>query len=704
MSPISDISQPLAKLVSQMLRTRFYPERQRDRLRLFPLHDYLFVIEWAWYLSCMAAGNAVHEEGVRVAYDQMNSKVATSTRRLPIGAELVGKDQVHFRVWAPEAKVVAVVLDDGTSEKLTRSDDGYFSGFARARAGTRYEYRLDQGEPRPDPASRFQPQGPHGPSEIVDPSTFAWTDSDWNGVDIKTAVVYEMHIGTFTPKGTWAAAAAELDSLAQVGITILEVMPVADFPGRFGWGYDGVNMFAPTRLYGTPDDFRAFVNRAHALGMGVILDVVYNHFGPDGNYLREFSKSYFSTRYKNEWGEAINFDAEQSEPVREFFLANAGYWIDEFHLDGLRLDATQQIFDSSKQNIVQLIGRRVREAAKGRKTFIVAENEPQESRIVRSETEGGYGLDALWNDDFHHSAKVALTGKNQAYYSDYRGTPQELMSAVKWGFLYQGQRYSWQKKPRGMPSLDLPPSRFVVFLQNHDQVANSGRGLPVNLLTSPGRYRAMTALLLLAPGIPMLFQGQEYGSTRPFLYFAEHKPDLAKLVAKGRGEFLAQFPDLALPATQAQMLDPADPNTFQQCKLNASERRQNASTFGLHRDLLSIRRTDETFSQAGTIRVDGAVLSDQAFVLRYFGRNGADRLVVVNLGKDLRLTFLPEPLIAPPVECEWKLFWSSDDLDYGGCGSPPPITADDWFFPGETTLVLAPVPRESTQNPETFSI
>ena len=296
-----------------------------------------------------------------------------------------------------------------------------------------------------------------------------------------------MHIGTFTQEGTWAAASA-VARVAAAGITLLEIMPVADFPGRFGWGYDGVNLFAPTRLYGQPDDLRRFVDAAHAVQLGVILDVVYNHLGPDGNYLGSFSDLYFSDRYENEWGEAINFDGPGAGPVREFFLANAGYWIDEFHLDGLRLDATQQIFDASSPHILAEIGQRARSAAGKRQVFLVSENEPQETRLVRPLEDGGYGLDALWNDDFHHSAIVALTGRNEAYYSDHLGKPQEFVSAVKWGFLFQGQRYAWQKR-RGHPALDLAGSNFVNFLENHDQVANSCDGKRVRFQTSPGRWR-----------------------------------------------------------------------------------------------------------------------------------------------------------------------------------------------------------------------
>ncbi len=416
-------------------------------------------------------------------------------RKFPIGAE-VQEGGVHFRVWAPERRRVEVVLesaDGGESQvhELAAEADGYHAGFvAGVGAGARYRYRLDGDRQRyPDPASRFQPEGPHGPSQVIDPTAFAWTDQGWRGAGIAGQVIYEMHLGTFTREGTWEAAARELPELAAAGITVLEVMPVAEFAGQFGWGYDGVDLFAPTRLYGTPDDFRRFVDRAHAAGLGVLLDVVYNHFGPDGCYLRPFSEHYFTDRHENEWGEAINFDSEAAGPVREFFATNAAYWIDEFHLDGLRLDATQQIFDNSREHILTVIGRRVRAAARGRATLIVAENEPQETQLVRPVERSGYGLDGLWNDDYHHSAMVALTGHNEAYYTDYLGDPQEFISAVKWGYLFQGQRYLWQKKRRGTPGLDLPPAAFVNFLQNHDQVSNSGHGQRCHLLTSPGAAR-----------------------------------------------------------------------------------------------------------------------------------------------------------------------------------------------------------------------
>lgn len=617
------------------------------------------------------------------------------SRRLPIGAEPLPAGGVNFRVWAPARRRVAVVLENRSEPlavALEPEDNGYFSGIgAAAGVGSLYRYRLDdEAELFPDPASRFQPDGPHGPSQVVDPGRFPWSDRAWRGLGLPGQVIYEMHIGTFTPEGTWEAAARQLSELAGIGVTVLEIMPVAEFPGRFGWGYDGVDWFAPTRLYGSPDDFRRFVNRAHAVGLGVLLDVVYNHIGPDGNYLEQFAPAYFNDRYQNDWGKAINFDGPNAGPVREFVVANAGYWIDEFHLDGLRLDATQQIFDSSADHIIAALGRRVREAARGRRTIIVAENEPQQTKLVRATDRGGFGLDALWNDDFHHSALVALTGRNDAYYTDYLGDPQEFISAVKWGYLYQGQRYAWQKKRRGTPALDLSPAQFVAFLQNHDQIANSGKGLRCHRLTSPGRLKAMTALTLLAPSTPMLFQGQEFAASTPFHYFADHHPELARLVAKGRRESLAQFPRLALAATQACLPDPADPQTFSRCKLDFDERQRHADIYALHRDLLRLRRDDPVFRAQRPRGVDGAVLSAHAFVLRFFAEDGADRLLIVNLGRDLHFNPAPEPLLAPPEGCEWSILWSSEEVAYGGSGTAALDADDNWCIPGEAAVALQP--------------
>lgn len=615
-------------------------------------------------------------------------------RRLAVGAE-VGPDGVHFRVWAPAYHAVEVVVEDGSERvgmALAAEGRGYWSGAAAGlAAGARYWYRLDGGELRPDPASRFQPDGPHGASQVVDPGTFGWRDAGWRGLALRGQVVYELHVGTFTPEGTWRSAARELGALADLGVTCVEVMPVAEFPGRFGWGYDGVDLFAPTRLYGTPDDMRAFVDEAHALGLGVILDVVYNHLGPDGCYLRDFSPEYFTDRYEGEWGDPINFDGPNAEPVRELFVENAGYWISEFHLDGLRLDATQSVFDASPVHVLVEISRRVRAAAGPRGTLLVAENEPQHVRLVKPERDGGYGLDALWNDDFHHSARVALTGRREAYYSDHRGTAQELVSAAKYGYLFQGQRYAWQKKPRGTPTRGVDPAAFVCFLENHDQVANSTRGERLASLASPARLRAMTALLLLGPWTPMLFQGQENGSATPFLYFADHAGKLAHEVRAGRAEFLRQFPTIAAHDMRDRLDDPGALATFERCRLDPRERRENTPLRTLHRDLLELRRSDVVLSLQAEHGLDGAVIGPDAFLLRWFSPDGLDRLLLVNLGSDLRAGSIAEPLLAPPPEHRWMVLLSTESPRYGGGGTPEPLTAQGVEIVGLAAMLLAPV-------------
>jgi maltooligosyltrehalose trehalohydrolase len=609
---------------------------------------------------------------------------------------------VHFRVWAPDHPGLALVLEDdggGRAEEFTmaREAGGYWSVLApHARAGARYRFRVPGGDRLlQDPASRFQPEGPHGPSEVIDPSTFEWTDVGWRGVDLAGQILYEMHVGTFTPDGTWEGASRQLDELASIGVTVVEMMPVADFPGRFGWGYDGVDLFAPTRLYGRPDDLRRFVDRAHTAGLAVILDVVYNHVGPDGSCHEAFAADYFTDRYENEWGEAINFDGRNAAAVREFYLANAAYWVREFHFDGLRLDATQAIHDASPCHILAETSATVCAAAAGRRVILVAENESQDTRTVRPREEGGYGLDAVWNDDYHHSAIVALTGRNDAYYSDHLGLAQEFVSAMKYGYLYQGQRYAWQRKARGTPAWGLAPAAFVTFLENHDQVANSGRGRRVHQLTSPGRFRALTALTLLGPGTPMLFQGQEFGASSPFLYFADHRGPLAGAVRDGRARFLAQFPPLAGEEMQRQLADPGALDTFERCRLDFSERERHAPVYALHRDLLRLRRDDPAFRAQRPHGVDGSVLSPDAFVLRFFGPAGHDddRLLIVNLGRNLPLRVAPEPLLAPPAGRRWEVCWSSEDPAYDGGGTTPVATPQGLRIPGEAAVVLAGRPR-----------
>ncbi len=548
--------------------------------------------------------------------------MSTAKRRYPIGAELVGENQTHFRVWAPKARELDVVAEHGpnsqrTFHSLSPEQGGYFSGALDVGVGTRYWFRVNSGERfYPDPASRFQPEGPHGSSCIVDPRQFHWTDSQWPGpaaAGLKGQIIYEMHIGTFTKDGTWRAATEQLAELARIGITVVEMMPIADFPGKFGWGYDGVNLFAPSHLYGIPDDLRSFIDRAHSLGVAVILDVVYNHFGPDGNYLGIFSDDYLIREKENE----------------------------------------------------------------------------QEAKMARPRSEGGDDLDGMWNDDFHHSAVVALTGRNEAYFNDYSGTPQEFISAAKHGFLYQGQALSWRKALRGTSTVGIAPEVFVCFSENHDQIANTGQGERLRFQTSPGRYRAMAAVLLLGPWTPLLFQGQEFGASSPFIFFADiGDASVRDAIRKGRAKWLASF--LSLTEQQAWQTLPApdDPDVFARCKLDFSERERNRELYDLHIDLLKLRREDSRFRQQSSGGIDGAVLGRASFVFRYFAEANDDRLLLVNFGESHSLHPASEPLLAPPIGCKWKTLWTSDSPRYGGAGSIVGATQDRWILPAESAFAL----------------
>ena len=602
-----------------------------------------------------------------------------------------------FCVWAPKGKVVEVVFD-GRAERLRLAAlaDGFHAGELKGgAAGLRYKYSLDGGEAFPDPASRWQPDGPHGWSEVV-AGDYAWakSESGREGIELRGQVIYEMHVGTFTPEGTYAAAERELKRLADLGITVLEMMPLPEFPGEFGWGYDGVYLFAPYHAYGRPDELRHFIGAAHAVGLAVILDVVYNHFGPDGNYLTKYSDHYMSER-ATEWGESINFDGADCGAVRAFFTQNAAYWIREFHFDGLRLDATQAIKDDESHGraILREIVEAARQAAGTRKIIVVSECERQDGRQILPVERGGYGIDGMWNDDFHHSAVVRLTSRREAYYSDHLGRAQEFISAAKHGFLYQGQFYAWQRAPRGTAVLGREPWRFITFLENHDQVANSARSERPRAFASPQRYRAMCGYWLLAPGTPMFFQGQEYGAEEPFHYFADHNEGLARAVREGRAEFLKQFGSIDTDMMKGCMADPEKRATFEKSKLDAGKRELPNEFETMFADLLRLRREDKAIARQAVGGVDGAVLTDECFVLRFFGETedgSEDRLLVVNFGATYEMEHCPEPLLAPPLGMGWKMKWASDDPRYGGCGIAFPLSQAGWQIGGEMAMLLEP--------------
>jgi maltooligosyltrehalose trehalohydrolase len=607
---------------------------------------------------------------------------------------------VQFRVWAPERKVVRLVLVEPSGRPrreidLVQDSDGVFNTqLADVRDGDLYLYRLDD-DPKlyPDPASHFQPQGVHGPSQVVDHRRFHWTDKSWRGAELLGQVIYELHVGAFTPEGTWPAAVEKLVHLHDIGVTLIELMPVAAFPGKFGWGYDGVYWYAPAEQYGRPDDMRRFINEAHRLGMGVILDAVYNHFGPSGNYTCQFSPYYHSKEHETEWGRAINFDGDHCEPVREFVAQNAAYWVTEFHLDGLRLDATHAMIDESPEHIVSQLTRTARDAAGKRSILVFSEDERNRCFQTLPREVGGYNTDGVWNDDFHHACRVAATGYREGYYEDYMGSPQELIMAIRLGHLYQGQWNPRQGRYRGHPSRNIAAPHFVHCLQNHDQVANSVSARRTHALTTPGRHRALTTLLLLGPQTPMLFMGQEFSASASFFYFADHEPELAGLVRTGRAVFMKQFPRV-VGLDDDELPDPSAESTFTRSKLEWSEVERNQEIVGLHRDLLALRREDPVIARQDKSEIEGSVLGPEAFALRWFTEDDDDRLLVVNLGRDIALYPSSDPIVAAPRELKWQIVWSSEDARYGGSGTPE-LDDKRWQIPSHAAVFLAAVEPNS---------
>jgi maltooligosyltrehalose trehalohydrolase len=596
----------------------------------------------------------------------------------------------HFRLWAPEKSRAAVDVEGAGSFALTPEEKGYFSALVpNVGVGAKYKFRLDDGLHMPDLGSRWQPEGSDGVSVVVSPD-YAWTDAGWAGPVAQDQVIYELHVGTFTSEGTWNAAREKLRHLKDLGVTVIQVMPVGCFKGTFGWGYDTTLPYAPYAPYGTPDYLRGFVDAAHGLGIGVILDVVYNHAGM-GDYYHAYSEHFFTHTHENEWGSGFNYDGENSRAVRDFMIGNAVYWIEDFHLDGLRIDAAQAMFDTSETHIIAELTDAVREAAKPRRAYMVVENQPQERRMIADPKEGGFGLDGMYSDDFQHAIRVAATGHNDFYYRDYLGSPQEIVSALKYGFLYQGQRSDMRDKAYGTYNLETPAEHFVHFLENHDQVANSAKGLRLSELMSPARLRAITPLLLLGPQTPCLFQGQEFGSRKPFLYFAGRTGEEAEAVAEGRKKGLMDFPSVTDPEMQATLARPDAPKTFELSKLDWLEMSSNSGILALHKDLLALRRTDAAFSQNSVRRVDGAVIGEGAFVLRFFMADPSQhRLLLCNLGRDLHMAVTPEPLLAPPDGQRWALQWSSEHPKYGGAGRRPVEPEKFWILPSDCTLVLKP--------------
>lgn len=517
-----------------------------------------------------------------------------------LGARLLpGAEGVNFRVWAPRHRFLDVeLLAPATVRLPMKGDDaGVFEVVApEARAGTDYVFVMEGERRRPDPRSRHQPQGVHGPSRVVDPSIFPWTDADWRGLPLKSLVFYELHVGTFTPEGTFEAVIPHLDHLWDLGIRAVEIMPVAEFPGGRNWGYDGVHLFAPQSSYGGPDGLRQLVDACHARGLAFILDVVYNHLGPEGNYLGEFGP-YFSARYRTPWGEALNFDGPDSDAVRGHFIDNALSWAREYHVDGLRLDAVHGIFDFSARHVLEELRSEVGvlSGELGRPIHVIAESDLNDVRVIAPKEQGGWGHDAQWSDDFHHAARALLTGERRAYFADF-GSVADVEKAMIEGFVHDGRYSSFRRRRHGNSAKDRPGEQFVICLQNHDQVANATDGARLASRVDGARLRVGAALLACTPALPLFFQGEEWGTVTPFYYFVSHSdPELMEAVRRGRRAeheaFLASQDDGALSHVAA-FADPAAEDTFKACRLDWGEKNAaaNAHMLALHQSLLALRR------------------------------------------------------------------------------------------------------------------
>ena len=559
---------------------------------------------------------------------------------MPFGATVCADGRVRFRLWAPSARQVELVLAGSARDPLPlhKSDDGFHelvTGWARA--GSRYRYRIDGRTDVPDPASRANPDDVFGPSEVVDAASFAWDDAAWRGRAWDEAVIYELHVGTFTPRGTFAAALERLPYLSSLGVTAIELMPVADFHGRRNWGYDGVLPFAPDASYGTPEDLKRLVQAAHAQGLMVLLDVVYNHLGPEGNFLHLYAPAFFSDRHRTFWGPAINFDGEGSRVVREFFVHNTLYWLEEYGFDGLRYDAVHAIRDESRPHILDEIAAAAH-AGPGRERpiHLVLENDDNAAHYLQPRDASGFR--AQWNDDVHHALHALATGERDGYYADYAPRPlPHLLRCWAEGFAYQGERSGFRDgRRRGEPSGMLPPIAFVAYLQNHDQVGNRALGERLGALVSARVLRCLTALVLLAPHPPLLFMGQEFGATAPFQFFCDFRPELGAAVARGRRAEFARFARFADEASRHEIPDPNDAATFERSRLDWTEleREEHAAWLALHRELLAIRRHEIVpllpRLQGGAAEAQSH--SDSAFTVTWTCSDGARLTLAANLG------------------------------------------------------------------------
>jgi maltooligosyltrehalose trehalohydrolase len=545
---------------------------------------------------------------------------------------------VRFEVWAPDARRVEVVLESPEAQRavleMQRDASGYFAAVApNAAPGARYRYRVDGAGPYPDPASRFQPLGVHGPSEVVDPFSFRWSDSAWQGLALTETVLYELHVGTFTPEGTFRAAVERLPYLRDLGVTAVELMPIADFPGDRNWGYDGVALFAPARCYGSPDELRMFIDAAHAIGLAVHLDVVYNHFGPDGAYQGVFSKSYVSRNHRSPWGDTLNFDDAHSKPVRDFVTENAVRWVREYHIDGLRLDATHAIVDDSRPHIVAEIAAAVRATAEeaSRRVLVVVEDARNLRHVIDHAPNESWHADGVWADDFHHQMRRSLAGDSDGYFADFSGSMPDVAAAARQGWFFTGQQSQYFDRARGTDPSGLPLERFVVFLQNHDQIGNRAFGDRLHHTIDLALWRAASLLLLVLPETPLLFMGQEWAASAPFRFFTDHNAELGKAVTEGRREEFKRFAAFSDPERRLTIPDPQDPATFLACKLDWTEleREPFASMANLYRRLLQLRREEPALKNGEHSGYAQVYAGDERSILVRRDANGGRSLLAV---------------------------------------------------------------------------
>ncbi len=603
-----------------------------------------------------------------------------SSRHRSLGATYLADGRCQFCVWAPHVEQIEVQLISSRVERsaLKKDNMGYHLGASENLGpGSRYVYRLDGGTQRPDPASRFQPEGVHGPSEVVD-GKFPWQDDGWNGLALHDFIIYELHVGVYTQEGTFDAVIPYLQELKDLGVTAVEIMPVGQFPGNRNWGYDGVYPFAVQNSYGGPQGLKRLVNACHRIGLAAILDVVYNHLGPEGNYFADFAP-YFTERYKTPWGPALNFDGPYSDEVRHFFIENARYWISEFHIDALRLDAVHAILDHSPRPFLEELGAEVHKLAAelNRRVYLMPESAANDARLIRSRELGGYGLDAVWSDDFHHALRSLLTGEQTGYYQDYAEL-KHLVDAYREGFAYSGAYSRFRKRRHGSSAKDIPAKRFIVFSQNHDQVGNRPRG---DRLTDSVCFEALklaAATVILSPFIPLIFMGEEYGETAPFPFFISHSDaDLVESVRRGRREEFAAF------QWQGAILDPQDEATFLQAKLHHEARRSDRHRvlYDFYRELFRLRKAVPPLADLNkdSMNVRGYDNEQVLFVHRW---NEVGQVILVESFGDA-----DKSITLPIPSGSWRKILDSTDEKWAGSGSSVP---EELQPAGAFTLSLPP--------------